>query len=115
METIDYNLTQQYISDDSELCEEINELIQANQTILLVAPQGVGKTSFMNKYYNEKTVFIFPTVALAEQNARDTSYSLMRGVTEQTKTITNSSRFNEPLSSCLITTFQSSKSLWNLI
>lgn len=49
METIDYNLTERYISDDSELCEKINKLIQENQVILLVAPQGTGKSEYLKK------------------------------------------------------------------
>lgn len=110
METIDYNLTERYISDDSELCEKINKLIQENQVILLVAPQGTGKSEYLKKIACKK-MMISPTVATAEQVEESSGFNKQRGKFESTFKMEGKDRFGNPIERDYSSTFSSAKGI----
>lgn len=50
MEEIKLKLTKKYISDDFNVCQKVIHILEEKEKILLVAPQGTGKTTFFEKY-----------------------------------------------------------------
>lgn len=66
MKEIRYRLKTDYISDDKELVHLIQEISQEHQVILLVAPQGTGK-SFYFQNIKAPSIIISPTRALTNQ------------------------------------------------
>lgn len=66
LEQINYRLKAKYISDDIELTELIKDTAQKNKVILLVAPQGTGK-SYLFQNTKIPHLIIAPTRALTNQ------------------------------------------------
>lgn len=68
MKEIRYHLKTDYISQDKELLQLINETVAEYKVTLLVAPQGTGKSYFFQKTTSkEPNIIISPTRALADQ------------------------------------------------
>lgn len=115
MKKVELNLTADYINEDKEVNKTILEIIENNDSILLVAPQGTGKTSFVDKLKSKYNIAILsPTVSLARQTKRNLNISLANGTGYSTFNITRSDRFNSPLSGNVSTTFSSSTGLANM-
>lgn len=66
LEIITHNLRKKYISDDIELTNLIKETSRQHQVILLVAPQGTGKSYYFQNMEEER-IIIAPTRALTNQ------------------------------------------------
>lgn len=66
MKEISYHLKKDYISEDKELLQLINETTKEHQVILLVAPQGTGKSYYFQNLKEPGIVFS-PTRALTNQ------------------------------------------------
>lgn len=67
MEEIKLKLTKKYISDDFNVCQKVIHILKEKEKILLVAPQGTGKTTFFEKYATDSYFVVSPTRALANQ------------------------------------------------
>lgn len=67
METYNFKLNFDYITLDSTLCEEMKSIIDSSSEVLIEAPQGVGKTTFIEKILGDECYVISPTRALANQ------------------------------------------------
>lgn len=67
MEEIKLKLTKKYISDDISVCQKVMHILEEKEKILLVAPQGTGKTTFFEKYATDSYFVVSPTRALANQ------------------------------------------------
>ena len=66
MKIINLELKTNYLDEDCYVTDIIENTIKNNQSILLIAPQGVGKTTFIEKCLNN-CYLISPTRALANQ------------------------------------------------
>lgn len=108
MKEINYELRENYISNDEELCGMIKQLIADNQVILLVAPQGVGKTHFLEHIEGYEKLFSCPTVSTAEQVEQSTNACFTKGKTLNTFSIRGAvDRFGNPKTDVTSTTFGS--------
>lgn len=74
IEKITHKLTTEYISDDTELTKLIESHLKKHETILLIAPQGTGKTTYIEglqeKDYIPHVVGLFPTRMLKDQQKK---------------------------------------------
>lgn len=111
MKEYDYELKKDYISSDLSLCKKLNELIDNNQIILLVSPQGTGKSEYF-KGLDYKKIFISPTVATAQQVEQD-NFNEVRGRFESTFSINGVDRFGNIIEQNYSSTFSSSKGIVN--
>ncbi|WKY47304.1 AAA family ATPase [Eubacteriaceae bacterium ES3] len=66
MEAIKYKLKSDYIMEDTELMELIKDTAEKHQVILLVAPQGTGKSYYFQNI-ETPSIIISPTRALTNQ------------------------------------------------
>lgn len=77
IEKITHKLTTKYISDDTELTTLIESHLKKHDTILLIAPQGTGKTTYIQglqeKDYIPHVVGLFPTRMLKDQQKKTQS------------------------------------------
>lgn len=72
MEVQAFKLVTNYITEDKELCLDMKSIIDASNQTLIVAPQGVGKTTFIKEVLGDECYVISPTRALANQiNSHD--------------------------------------------
>lgn len=72
MEVQTFKLVTNYITEDKELCIDMKSIIDASNQTLIVAPQGVGKTTFIKEVLGDECYVISPTRALANQiNSHD--------------------------------------------
>lgn len=114
MENINITLSKQYIGEDIEIKQQIEDIIKENQIILLVAPQGVGKSNMLMKLNNYNKLFISPTISTAEQVENSTDAVITRGRSFYTFSIQGSvDQFGNTFNPLTSTTFGSSDGIIN--
>ncbi|SDX99296.1 AAA family ATPase [Eubacterium barkeri] len=68
-------LTTKYLSEDTSLTRMIEEHLSKHETVLLIAPQGTGKTTYIqslqNKDFINTVVGLFPTRMLSKQQRKN--------------------------------------------
>ncbi|MEG1433732.1 AAA family ATPase [Eubacterium sp.] len=68
-------LTTKYLSEDTSLTRMIEEHLSKHETVLLIAPQGTGKTTYIqslqNKDFINTVVGLFPTRMLSKQQKKN--------------------------------------------
>ena len=62
----EFSLETKYITEQSGLKEQLNEIIRSHRFILLVSPQGTGKTYYIQQLRGKKAL-MSPTRALSDQ------------------------------------------------
>lgn len=109
MKEIELVLKEKYISENKEICKTITKVIQENQIVLLVAPQGTGKTMYLRNLMKQyKTLLTAPTLSLAEQNEKEFNLKTARGRTEYTFSWCKSCIFDDDIRNTS-TTFSSAE------
>lgn len=110
MENINIELKTQYILQDKETTQFIKGTIDKYDIVLLVAPQGTGKSTLLQDL-SYKHAYVSPTCATAEQVENNCEISKMRGTTSYTFRIDNTDIFKNPSNGNISTTFASSYSI----
>lgn len=102
-----YVLKCDYIVEDKVLVDNILEHIENNNFILLVAPQGTGKTEFINKKLKDKYIYISPTRALSNQINKDYNLVAVYGLSEYTEEVHGGDRYGVDISKEITSTMAS--------
>lgn len=74
MKKIKLRLEEQYLSYNENCSKVIKEAIEKYDVILITAPQGTGKTTWIKETFEEKAKVISPTRALTNQINSDNEY-----------------------------------------
>ena len=115
MRQIDLNLTSTHINEDKEVYTTLLQVIKKYDSVLITAPQGTGKTTFLKKLKEQYNIAILsPTISLARQTKRNLNISLSNGIGFTTFNITDADRWGSPKTGNVSTTFSSSAGLTNM-
>ncbi len=94
MRQIDLNLTSTHINEDKEVYTTLLQVIKKYDSVLITAPQGTGKTTFLKKLKEQYNIAILsPTISLARQTKRNLNISLSNGIGFTTFNITDADRW----------------------
>lgn len=114
LKNMNLKLNADYISNDEIVKNQVMEAIEMNDVILLVAPQGTGKSEFLKSLTGYTKLFISPTISTAQQVEDSTDSVVTRGRSIYTFSISGAiDRFNDPLTDITSSTFGSADGIVN--
>ena len=114
LKNMNLKLNADYISNDEIVKKQVMEAIEMNDVILLVAPQGTGKSEFLKSLTRYTKLFISPTISTAQQVEDSTDSVVTRGRSIYTFSISGAiDRFNDPLTDITSSTFGSADGIVN--